>query len=85
MHRDPESNTVVYDAPPIYEVDDEDELVIYLFDEMDKATKQLQAAALHLVLDKAYWQYELPRNSIGGRKIFCVYGEKSSLIRTRYV
>lgn len=22
---------------------------------------------------------------IGGRKIFCVYGEKSSLIRTRYV
>ena len=64
MHRDPESNTVVYDAPPIYEVDDEDELVIYLFDEMDKATKQLQAAALHLVLDKAYWQYELPRNSI---------------------
>ena len=21
----------------------------------------------------------------GGRKIFCVYGEKSSLIRTRYV
>ena len=22
---------------------------------------------------------------VGGRKIFCVYGEKSSLIRTRYV
>lgn len=64
MHRDPESNTVVYDAPPIYKAEGEDELIIYLFDEMDKATKQLQAAALHLVLDKAYWQYELPQNSI---------------------
>ncbi len=64
MHRDPLTNTVVYDAPPIYDVEDEDTIVIYLFDELDKATKQLQAAALHLVLDKKFWQYELPKNSI---------------------
>lgn len=64
MHRDPDSNSVVYDAPPIYKVEEEEEFVVYLFDEMDKASKQLQAAALHLVLDKVYWQYELPKNSI---------------------
>lgn len=64
MHRDPMTNTVVYDAPPIYDVEDEETIVIYLFDELDKATKQLQAAALHLVLDKKFWQYELPKNSI---------------------
>ena len=64
MHRDPVSNIVIYDAPPIYHVDDEDTIVVFLFDEMDKATKQLQAAALHLVLDRKYWQYELPKNSI---------------------
>ncbi|MGN1140164.1 MAG: ATP-binding protein [Oliverpabstia sp.] len=64
MHRNPESNTVVYDAPPIYSAEDENMIVIYLFDEMDKASKQLQAAALHLVLDKEYWQYKLPKNSI---------------------
>lgn len=64
MHRDPVSNTVIYDAPPIYDVEDEDCIVIYLFDELDKATKQLQNAALHLVLDKKFWQYNLPDNSI---------------------
>lgn len=64
MHRDPVSNTVIYDAPPIYDVDDEETIVLYLFDELDKASRQLQAAALHLVLDKKYWQYELPKNSI---------------------
>jgi len=64
MHRDPLTNSVVYDAPPIYHVEDEDMIVIYLFDELDKAAKQLQAAALHLVLDKKFWQYELPKNSI---------------------
>ena len=64
MHRDAETKTIVYDAPPIYSVDDEDTITLYLFDELDKATKQLQAAALHLVLDKKFWQYELPKNSI---------------------
>lgn len=64
MHRDPLSSTVIYDAPPIYHVENEDTIVVYLFDEMDKATRQLQAAALHLVLDRKYWQYELPKNSI---------------------
>ena len=30
-------------------------------------------------------QYLIVALIFGGRKIFCVYGEKSSLIRTRYV
>jgi len=64
MHRDPGTGSVIYDAPPIYRAGPENEIVFYLFDELDKASKQLQAAALHLVLDRKYWQYDLPENSI---------------------
>ena len=32
-----------------------------------------------------YGEEKFKMQLVGGRKIFCVYGEKSSLIRTRYV
>lgn len=54
-------DTVEYIAPPIYK--EADHIVIYLFDEMDKAQGQLLVAALNLVLDHKFWAYELPENS----------------------
>ena len=39
-------------------------------------------------VERVYGEYTLAEalaDRKGGRKIFCVYGEKSSLIRTRYV
>lgn len=64
MHQNHETNMVEYVQPPIYEVKKEGTYIIYLFDELDKASPQLQAAALHLILDKRFWQFSLPKNSI---------------------
>ncbi len=65
MSRNTKDNTVEYVEPPIYkEPDHTNTYVVYLFDELDKASPQLLAAALHLILDKCFWQYSLPANSI---------------------
>lgn len=64
MHQNPQTNGVEYVEPPIYQLEDPETYVVYLFDELDKASPQLQAAALHLILDRKFWVYELPKNSI---------------------
>ena len=43
----------------------------------------MSAKSVYIILNVRV--YDEREENYGGRKIFCVYGEKSSLIRTRYV
>lgn len=46
------------------EPEDKDTILIYFFDELDKALPMIQAAALQLILDKKSFVHELPENSL---------------------
>ncbi len=50
--------------PEIYEQGGgEDDYYIYFFDEIDKATPAVQAAALQLILDRKAWTHRFPENT----------------------
>lgn len=65
LARNTETNELEYMEPPIYkEPEDENEIIIYFLDEMDKAVGQVKAAVLHLVYDHEFWTFKLPKKSI---------------------
>ena len=53
----------VWLRPDIYDVADSDDYYIYFFDELDKASPSVQAAALQLILDRRAWTHEFPPNT----------------------
>lgn len=65
MTKNNNTNEMEYMESPIYkETEDPEGIVFLLLDELDKASGQLQAAALHLVLDHCYWTFSLPERCI---------------------
>ena len=53
--------------PEIYKFDKEtedDTFFLYFFDELDKASPAVQAAALQLILDRTAWVHKFPKNTL---------------------
>lgn len=53
--------------PEIYSYDkktEDDTYFIYFFDELDKASPAVQAAALQLILDRTAWVHKFPKNTL---------------------
>ena len=62
-----EKTETVWLRPEIYRNNDDIEdntLHIYFFDELDKASPAVQAAALQLILDRKAWVHKFPKNTI---------------------
>ena len=55
--------TTVWLRPEIYADDGDGSYYIYFFDELDKASPAVQAAALQLILDRKAWTHSFPENS----------------------
>ena len=58
-----EHTGTVWLRPEIYEQGNGEDYYIYFFDELDKATPSVQAAALQLILDRRAWTHRFPENT----------------------
>lgn len=58
-----DKTTTIWLRPDIYKTGKDEEIFIYFFDELDKASPAVQAAALQLILDRKAWTHTFPANT----------------------